>query len=235
MRDNDKQGARSLFLAGPFEFTPCGEDPDGPASLAQSLKDAYDLLDYDIGYLSPREADWLSAAGLSRPEGWRTASVHVQFSTVDVNNTSIGIIYLPMLPAGQTSVPRFLMKSIAAKAQSLRSRTKLVIGISPWGFMTEKHYLDAAGPVFDILFGAGPGPGLAGRLEAGGKTFWVRSYSKGRAVHVLRLNTWPRHDDADWKWTLKKDIVLDFRPLRDNTLPDSEMARTLRKLFPNAR
>ncbi|NJB66732.1 hypothetical protein GGQ74_000372 [Desulfobaculum xiamenense] len=188
-----------------------------------------------MGYLAPREANWLTKSGVTSLDGWRTASANVKMTTIRVGQDDIGVLFLPMLPAGQEKAPRYMVRSILDKAAKLRERTKLVVAVSPWGYTGELAFLTENPPAVDIMLGAGPGPGLAGRFEAEAKTFWVRAYSKGRAVHILRINEWPDRARKDWHWEREANLVLDFRPLRETVDADADMAQFVREHFPDAR
>lgn len=81
-------------------------------------------------------------------------------------------------------------------------------------------------PEIDLLLGSGPGPGLAGRFMNHSKTFWARAYSKGKALHLIRIGEWPKRA-ANWKWTKGKNLKLDFKTLTPDVEDNPEMQAIL--------
>jgi len=190
--------------------------------LAKALAQAHAALGYDLLTLMPEEQQWLGDHDAPAPAQNAVIGNRVRSVTVSTKNGPVGFILLPKLPRNATIPLDMTMRAIEDQARSLAGRTRLVVGISPWGGVAEDHFLQKKAHVLDILLGAGPGPGLAGRFTPDGKTFWARSYGRGKALHVVRISEWPQRS-ADWKWIKDGNLRLDFMPLNEPVPSDPEM------------
>ena len=217
----------ALFLAGPYEFLPYRGLENPTPDLARALAKAYRALDFDAVYCVGDEADWMKDSGAEAPESLVTATTSIQLREYETHGVRVGVIYLPKLLKGADRASETLMDSVARKAKSLAERTDVVVGVSPWGAAGEAAFLSYAPGVVDVLLGGGPGPGLAGRFMAGGKTFWARAYTMGKAFHVIRLGELPRRDDPEFRWIRDENIALDFTVLDKNVPDEPTMAAML--------
>jgi hypothetical protein len=73
------------------------------------------------------------------------------------------------------------------------------VGVSPWGVLGESEYLENAKPVLDILLGSGSGVGFSGKPSANGRTLWMHTYNKGKAVYAVDVLSWPGSKDFKWE------------------------------------
>lgn len=191
-------------------------------ALAQALAKAHGTFGYDVLALMPEEKKWLEDNDAIAPTPATVIDSRVQAVTVPVAGGEVGFIILPKLQKNAKKPLDMTVRSISKLVESLHKRTKLVVAISPWGHLAEDHFLRNADNVPDIMLGAGPGPGIAGRFSRDGKIFWARTYGRGRALHVIRIAEWPTRDDG-WKWVKDKNLRLDFRPLNESVATDPAM------------
>lgn len=214
-------------MAGPYEFLPLGapEDKHGP-DLARTLATAYDALGHDLLVLLKDEADWLASHGAPLPGGAESIGARVGMRVVSTPGGDVGFVLFPRLPKNSAEPMDMTVEAVRKTAASLKDRTRLVVGISPWGALGEKAYIQQAPGSVDILLGAGPGPGLAGRFVSENKTFWARAYSKGRSMHVLRIGQWPQRQDG-WQWEKDGNIRLDFKVFKEDVPDDPAMRKLL--------
>lgn len=234
----DPQGNKTLFIAGPFEFSsllPEDAHSNGPAHLAKYLTAAYSWLNYSLGYLAPADAQWLQMNDARLPSNWMVGGSRLRTAIKKVKAGRVGFILLPTLPDSQKFVSEDQYTKIQETALKLRQKVSLVVGISPWGYLAEKKFLDSHPPLFDILLGGGKGPGLGGRLTNEKKTLWLRAYSQGRAVSILHVISFPDRKAPHWEWQPGHNIIPDYRPLRDDIPHEPQMVKLLQQHFPNAR
>ncbi|BBD07585.1 hypothetical protein [Desulfovibrio ferrophilus] len=196
--------------------------------LAQALSKAYSSLEYHTGYLVPGEKAWLEDSGTTPPENWVTASDRIQERIIDRAGYKVGLIYFPKLIKGAKEPSAMMMKAVVRKAESLSKRSDIVIGISPWGGNAERTLLEKHTPQIHLLLGAGPGPGLAGRFARNGQTFWVRSYKRGKAVHVIHISKLPTRSN-DWKWIKNGNISMKLEVLNQDLSEDADLVALLGK------
>ena len=216
-----------LFLGGPYEFLPYRGLENPTPDLARALSKAYGVLDFDAIYCADDEADWLKDSGAQAPDTLVVATTSPQLREYETHGVRVGVVYLPKLLKGADRPGKTLMDSVARKAKGLAGRTDVVVAVSPWGAAGEAAFLAYAPGVVDVLLGGGPGPGLAGRFMAGGKTFWARAYTMGKAFHVIRLGELPRRDDPEFRWIRDENITLDFTVLDKNVPDEPAMAAML--------
>lgn len=222
LRSKDPGGDSTLVVAGPFEFLPPeGTGPTHTNALAHALGEAHRTLNYDLLVMMPEEARWLDDNGAG-PLTHATVDNRVQAVTLQTAGGPVGFILFPKLPRNATKPLDMTIRAIAQQAESMAGRVRLVVGLSPWGELAEDHFLKTAGSVVDVLLGAGPGPGVAGRFTPDGKTFWARTYGRGKALHVLRIAQWPERTAA-WKWIKDGNFRLDFTALNQDVASDPAM------------
>lgn len=212
-RTKAEKGVTRLFVAGPFELAA----PDGgkvPAMRAPgAVARAHAAMRYDAMLLTPAD---LALAGDPPPKGltrWTTASTRIKGEILVRSGLHVGLVRFPM-PTGSDGRPTEQQtREVVAEGFHLRGEADVVIGISPWGMQAEQsfleHFTGSAQP-FDVLLGGGPGPGHGGKMSAGGFTAWLRPYSQGKAVHVLRLENIPkrqRQAQAKREGDVRFDVV----------------------------
>jgi len=218
--------AATLYVAGPFELLP----PEGPgerqtSELAKALVAAHAALAPDLLVLTPGEAAWLAESGATAPTH-QTLGPRAQGVVLPTPGGPVGVVLFPPLPPGAEAPPEAMAQDVIRQARELAAQVRLVVGLSPWGELAEDQFLRAAGPVLDILLGAGPGPGVAGRFTPDGKTFWARSYGLGKALHAIRIAAWPERNPG-WQWVRDENIRLDFKGLTEAFAADPAMQTLL--------
>lgn len=229
IRANAEASRWSVFVAGPYEFLAADgqEEPENQAWPA--LVKAFDRLGYQAGALGSREAKMLADRGLAPPTGWKTLSNKVQSQVIDVPNGKIGLIFFPELKDPKADPSVSAIEAVEREAARIRPTVNLVVGVSGWGVRGEEIYLAKAKPVLHVLLGAGDGVGFSARSEADGKTLWMRSYTKGRAIYELDVRTWPTGED--FAWTPGVQFATQAIPL-DVHFPDAPWAVDLFKGVP---
>jgi hypothetical protein len=220
-------GPTTFLLAGTEELLRAEWDPQDHLTphTAAALTTAYKAMGYNAVFLGPNECRLADLHFAEFPGNFICLGPHLATRVLTRGGVRLGLVLLPP-PADGKEPDAETLRAVAREARALRSRADLVAGISCWGEAAEQHYLDTQEPVFDVLLGSGPGP-VRGRIAAQGRTFWVRSYSEGRAVMVLRFFELPH--GADWTMRPGENVELDVRRL-GNDVPD---APDIAKLFSN--
>ncbi|MBU1004165.1 MAG: hypothetical protein KKE73_16760 [Proteobacteria bacterium] len=181
-----------------------------------------------MGYLVPGEEDWLTDSGVPVPDNFVTASDRTTELIIERGDCRVGLIFFPKLIKGALEPSPMMMKAVVRKAESLSQRADMVIGLSPWGGDAERVLLDKYAPPLHLLFGAGPGPGLAGKFTRAGKTLWVRSYKRGKAVHVIGIRRLPTAD-SNWKWVNNDNISMKLEVLNQDIAENADLTALLGK------
>ncbi|MEW5774238.1 MAG: hypothetical protein AB1916_12030 [Thermodesulfobacteriota bacterium] len=189
-----------MFFAGPYEFTPVVVRRPGSPDLARALAQAYGLLGYDLGAVTPQEAEWLAAAGASLPGAWRRLDDKPHTVLIDRDGVKVAAVLFPAVDAARDPAAfEAALQAVRAEAGRSRSRAALVVGVSPWGERAEGKFLEAAPGAVDVLLGGGQAMGYGVRPAAGGRTVWVRPPFDGRGVVVFDLLALPRGPERAWK------------------------------------
>lgn len=219
-----------LFIAGPYEMQDIDENKSPATKAAKVVGQAYESLGYDAMMITPADAAVLGSDMPESLKGWVVPSDKVMTRTFERKNLRIGLVYFPVLSPAEADPTDADMEEVRRQGRNLRAEVDVVIGISPWGFKGEKAFLDkykGADQPLDVLLGGGHGSGNKGKLEADDSTVWTRSFSKGKAVNVVRLeNISDRHKDsfrkheADVRFDL---VVLDEKAPVDPVM-DSQLA-----------
>ncbi len=213
-----------LFLAGPGEFHASGgpnlNATDNAFSSPKSLEIFASVLfglGYDLGVLSPGEADSLTARTTAWPPNFLVARELTERVLPLADGRKVGVLVLPPLPQGQEAPTAGVVSALADRAESLRQQCGLVIGISPWGYLAESAYVTRFPAAVDILLGAGPGPGTD-QTAAGGKVLWLRGYTRGKTVQTVTVKAWPGQR-RDFTWP-KDGFEMDNQGLDDSKPSD---------------
>ncbi|WP_291327832.1 hypothetical protein [Desulfovibrio sp. UCD-KL4C] len=182
-----------------------------------------------MGILSPAEVDLLQESPSGIPKNWINSKKTSAKILTLTNGKKAGFIILPYLEKGSNELPSELLTELTAVFKKYKSKTDILIGISPWGYFREKTLLSspiyAAFPL-DILLGSGDGPGMTGTVSNNGKTLWVRSYPTGKAVNRIDIFQWPSRD-ADFKWTSGQNIRWFLQSLRDNVREEQTVLKLI--------
>lgn len=192
---------------------------------APGLIDAYELLGYQRVYISPQEEQWLEEHGKQElPAFFKTLGEEPFTEVITVDGVRVGVVGFPMPPQYFEPQQQDVDRIIQA-ARSLQDRADIIVGVSSWGRERESFYLQHAEPVLDVLLGSGPGSGMRGRIEGRGKTFWVRSLTKGKYMLLVDIAALPGGQETP-RWKQPETINDDFVELGAR-IPDDQQVREL--------
>ncbi len=181
-----------------------------------------EMLDYDIGLLAPEESSALTEAGLPFPVGWQAVD-KVNYEIVKTKGGySVAIVYFPILAKNEQQPSGKSVQAIGRIIEKMRTEADLVIGMSVWGFKAEHGYLKMDTEHPDILLGSGPGMGLTGKIEAQGKTAWIRPYSLGKAVNMLEVLKFPKAAN-NFIWTEGENMHAMVKGLTEKIAENQEV------------
>ncbi|CCO24267.1 conserved protein of unknown function [Maridesulfovibrio hydrothermalis AM13 = DSM 14728] len=217
-----------LLLGGAYEFLPTsGEELSDKKRNA--LTEAFQIINYDLGIISPAEFQFLQKGPLGIPQNWINCKNFKIVTKPLKNGKKAAIIILPYLEKGSDHISDDLLSESAAIFKESRSKADIVIALSPWSYFREKRFL--ASPAIaetppDLLLGSGDGPGMTGSLAANGKTLWVRSYPTGKAVSRIDILQFPARS-PDFKWTSGKNIKWFLQTLLIKVREEPEVAKLL--------
>lgn len=225
MRTETPEAAALFLVAGPYEFLPQNEFDTVPSLVfAPDFIKAYEMLGYDRVYITPAEQQWFEEYGKAPlPDSFRTLGDEPLAEVVEVDGVRVGVVGFPVPPKffepTQADVDR-----VVSAARSLRDQSDIIVGISPWGRTHEDFYLLNAEPVIDLLLGTGAGAGMRGLVMGDGRTFYVRSLTKGKYMVLVDAKKLPKGHDNTWKTPETIDdkfVELDVR------IPDDSSVRSL--------
>ncbi len=192
---------------------------------APSFIDAYEKLGYDRVYITQDERDWLEKYGNRElPQCFKTLGENPIVEVLDIGGVRVGVVGFPV-PQQFFEPTEEDVANIVAAAKTLQDQTDIIVGISSWGREREEFFLTKAEPVIDVLLGSGPGSGMRGRIEGSGKTYWVRTLTKGKYVLLVDAYQLPG-PAADHKWKQSDTIAESFVEL-DVRIPDDKDVRAL--------
>ncbi|MGE4265667.1 MAG: hypothetical protein AB7E46_14480 [Desulfovibrio sp.] len=196
------KGTVRLLIAGPYELLDIEEGKSPAAKASKVVGEAFAALGYDAMMLTPGDVAVLGGTLPKLLVPWAMTPGKVATRTLNRQGLSIGLVFFPEQGKPGERPPDKDMEDVQAEALRLRPKVDVVIGVSPWGAEAEQIFLDrfSTAPAFDVLLGGGFGQGNRGKLAAGGATAWLRPYTKGKAVHVVRVfSTLKRQPQAQAK------------------------------------
>nr|WP_321514266.1 hypothetical protein [uncultured Pseudodesulfovibrio sp.] len=198
-------------------------DQDGVLSLVK----AYNLLRYDIGFISEEESHALAKAQVALGS-WQQSSTDAPITVLTLGTGDrIGFIRFPSLPQGEDIPNEEMVLSVRRHIQSLQNDVRLIVGLSDWGWIGENEYL-IKNPEFvpDLLLGSGRGSGLNGRVLADDRCVWIRPYDKGRSVCEIQIFEWPQRKNS-FAWNVSKNYNSTSIGLNDTYKDNPEVAAVL--------
>ncbi|OLN27252.1 hypothetical protein DVDV_2218 [Desulfovibrio sp. DV] len=209
LRATEAGRERTLVLGAPFEILPDGPDRRPDARRLPAISQALTLTGYTAGALLPDEAAYLKSAQAPIPAGFTVADTTPRTTVVEAAGTTIGIVFFPPPPDLTKPAPPAIGDAVAKAARELRTKAKLVIGLSGLGMMDEEAFLTAHPDALDVLLGSGINAGNAGKAGPGGKTLWARAYTRGKTVNRLDLLALPGAADFTWtpNGTFKAEVI----------------------------
>lgn len=218
--------SKTLLLGGPYEFLPEEKQSLEPG-LGKVLSGIFDGLGYSAGYLTPDEAVMIEKDGGKLPRNWVVVDKKPHTQVFEVQGTPIGVIFLPQLGPKDEGPTDAMRELVAKTADELRTRSKLVVAVSPWGAEAERRFIETAKREVDVLLGAGPGIGFAARPVADGRILWMRTFTQGKLVSGIHVLRFP--EGKDFRWELRKNFEYSSIAL-DETVPNDPA--TVEKLKP---
>nr|WP_272699713.1 hypothetical protein [Desulfovibrio sp. Fe33] len=205
--DVRRTDAPRLLVSGAWEFLRPTGDPEPGQTLA-ALNEAFNVMRYDVGLLSAREAEALRKDDVPLPS-WRKSAEQEAFTVVTIQDgRKIGFLRFPSLPNGtDDEVPQDLVTRLSKQIRENRSKVDLLIALTDWGWVAENAYLKS-NPEYvpDMLFGSGNGSGINGRVLADGRCLWVRPYDKGRSISEVNVLQWPKRENS-FAWDEAKNYT----------------------------
>lgn len=183
----------------------------GKAEARQALA-AHNLLNVDAGWLSPKAAQWLREGAGGIPKGYHPVQADPVTRVLNTPAGPIGLVFFPQGPApGKKPTAEIEQKALAA-GRALRSTTRIVLGVSPWGYVGERDFLPKAEGVFTCILGSGEGVAFPFSLsDAHPGILWLRPDGQGRAVNVLEFLQLPSQGVAmQWREGITFNASLDF-------------------------
>lgn len=209
-------------MSGAWEYIRPGEwskDSGDPASIAAALG----MMDYDVGFLSGKEAAMLADAGVTPPD-WQQTAGQAPFTRVATPNGDVGFLRFPSLPSGKDEPTPEILERLERAVRRHLDEVGLLIGLSDWGWLAEQEYMSSdPGAVPDLLLGSGRGSGVNGRIQADGRCLWFRAYDKGRTIVEINILEWPDRENP-FAWTPSKNYTSASTGLND-TIEDYPAVR----------
>lgn len=193
------------------------------------LARAYEALNYDAGAISPAEAAKFAAVNAQPPKGWQVlAPKEPKTVVLDTPKGKIGLVFFPEAKKPGDDPGPDVIQAIAKAVKGLRGQVKLVAGVSPWGVQAESDYLDKTKPDLDVLLGSGSGVGFSAKPAQGGKTLWMHTYTKGKAIYTIDVLAWP--GDKGFKWEQGSNYTTQAVVLDEAYIPDPGMEQLLQNV-----
>lgn len=215
-----------MFISGPYEFISDDGLDQAEKQAWLPLLQAYGALGYDAGAFTPLEAKAMAELGGSAPANWLTLAAAEPVSTViERSGRKIGVVYFPEGKKPGDGPNDKAAQAIARKLKELRGSVDLVVGVSPWGTNAESEYLEKTKPELDILLGSGSGVGFSAKTANAGRTLWMRTYSKGKAVYTVDVLAWP--GAKNFKWEQGTSFTTQAVVLDENFPADPAMEKLL--------
>lgn len=224
------KGYPLFFLSGGHSFLPLKGPAPGPDQLV-ALSQAYSRFGYDLGLVTPAEAEHLRAAKAPIPPKWLVLGSEVVTRLIVKEGVRLGVVIFPSLPANDSlrvNVPEQLFKDITAAAQALRESADIVVGLSAWGVLAEQQLVETSPPPLDLLLGTGQGIGFNGRLINNAEILWMRLFDKGKALQRIDVLTPPAKNNSKWRQGM--NISWATIPLNEKIYPDPGMSELFNSL-----
>lgn len=160
---------------------------DAPVSLA-----AHMLLDVNAGYMSPRAAAWMEKNAGATPPGFHVVHEAPVCVLSPTPAGTVGVVFFPRGRGKSGHPTEEQIQKVLSAGSSLRAKSVLLIGVSPWGYDAEKTFLRQGEGTFHILLGGGDGMPFAQAIaKECPSILWSRPDSMGRAITEINLMELP--------------------------------------------
>ncbi|MDK2956899.1 MAG: hypothetical protein PWQ57_2395 [Desulfovibrionales bacterium] len=213
-----------LVIAGANEFLPPGAPPASDAK-ARGMAQIFSRMGYDLGLLTPEEAGMFDMLHTGPGPAFKSPRAPEAAMFPLGSNETAAVVMFPALPPGEKQPSLAMIDAVDQAVSEVSSKATIVAGLSPWGYFNEKDYLNQARNPVDVLLGSGPGLALSGKVAAGGRTVWVRPYSRGKTLMKIEVLQWPDRSRG-FQWS-KESVRVVSDPLDDKVRPDPETATIL--------
>ena len=227
-----------LILAGPYEFL--ADDPFLYGHLAGSAKNtmpaaddarlalaAYTILNVDLGWLSKKASQWFTSNTGNVPPGFLTVDAAPISRMVETAAGTIGVVLFPEGPVPGKEPTAKQEEAVLSAARSMQGRVRLILGISPWGFVGERNFLPKAEGVFNCILGSGEGVGFPYTISTKNPgVLWIRPDGSGRAINVVELYALPEPGQSQ-QWIERKTFHAGLEFLDAKCPSDPGMLRLL--------
>ncbi len=227
IRDQKDPKDYILFLAGPYELNSLNSQAISSKNYFL-LSQIFSKLNYDLGLYSPHEVTKTAIEKNNPPKGWIKVKKNLQNQIFSFHGHRMACLIFPEIKRSIDKSWDKVKKQIQDRAKVLRKNATLIIGISPWGFNLEQRFLTSCAGAVDILLGSNVGPTIRGKLTKDSQTLWIRPYSKGKAINLVRLPDWTKLGQKD-EWVLNKNIDPGLIVLNDRFKPDSKITSIIYK------
>lgn len=179
----------------------------------QALSTAYAHMKYDLFMLAAPERE--QKTSFTQPYPQKEPKLVIK----NVPEGNIAFILFPeknMNKADEDRLVHFAQKLRQAK------RYNLIVGVSSWGADRERDFLERRGEAFDILLGAGPGPGYSGEYLRDNRVLWVRPFTQGKNVLAVTFPKLPKPGEKV-VWVPDTSVMVTSYPLSADYIPDPEV------------
>jgi len=218
-----------LFLAGGYEFVQPEAATQPSRKRLEFLSKAFDQLQHDLLFVTPYEREVLAKAGVKPGHAWKGSEKLERHLLSAGGAGKIVVLLLPPLPKGTRQVPQNLIHQVENTVMDLRASFKLIVAMSPWGYVNEQELLKSQGPHPDVLLGSGPGIGITGMVAGHGQTAWLRSFPQGKSILRLEVLDWPERNST-FKWTEGQNIRMTLFGLTDQYQENQQMLTLMQKM-----
>lgn len=194
-KNNPADDTVRIYLAGPYELADIDENKSPAKGSPRAIGQAYATMGYDAMMITDADAAVLGPNPPKELKGWLVPNGVMVSRIIERGGMRIGLVFFPTPEVVGRPIPEAYMDAVEKEIARLRPWTDALIGVSPWGMEEEQTFLqkgEGTGGTVDILLGGGRGPGNHGKTAAGGATAWLRPFSKGKAVAMVRLESMTR-------------------------------------------
>lgn len=180
-----------------------------PSTDIDKLLAIYKRLPYNLKVITKKEKEILNTK--RSLEGWVISGDKINFKKF---NTSFGDINFVILPENRHVLKK---NSIQEELKKVKKESKLLIGISPYGYLIEEMLLkkENLAQLFDILLGSGRGASFTFEYVKN-HCVWVRPITKGKAIYIITITLLPNAE----KLTPGKNVGVEKRLITDNITED---------------
>lgn len=171
-----------LFVSLGYDLGSYVKSEQPETAAAKPMVEAYNLLDYDLGVLTPLDVDYLKRAGATAPEGFVPQGGASEIRIVERSGVRLGFVIFPAAKEPYAGPSEDEMRDAAQAAERVADQVDLVVGLSSWGERGELAFMKNHPEAVDMLLGSGPATGVGARPSPDGRTLWGRSSFEGRSV-----------------------------------------------------